>query len=119
MPSAGRGIDAGKKIAGHKHHFGVDTLGLLLVVWMSAASVSDSVGGIHLLTQVSAAAPRVTQAWADTGYRTKAIDHGARLGIDIEVVQRDPGVKGFKVTPRRWVVERTLCATRRSVCISG
>lgn len=49
----------------------------------------------------------MTKAWADTGYRTKAIDHGARLGIDVEVVQRDPGAKGFKVIPRRWVVERT------------
>lgn len=50
----------------------------------------------------------MTKAWADTGYRTKAIDHGARLGIDVEVIQRDPGVKGFKVIPRRWVVEWTF-----------
>ncbi|MDG5805078.1 hypothetical protein P9869_20875 [Streptomyces ossamyceticus] len=48
---------------------------------MTAASVSDNAGGIHLLTQISAATPSsVTRAWADTGYRTKAIDHGARLG---------------------------------------
>lgn len=59
--------------------------------------------------------PHTMTAWggqplacSDTGYRTKAIDHGARLGIDVEVVQRDPGVKGFKVIPRRWVVERTF-----------
>jgi transposase len=75
---------------------------------VTAASVSDNTGGIHLLSQISAATPRVTKAWADTGYRTKAIDHGARLGIDVEVVQRDTGVKGFKVIPRRWVVERTF-----------
>jgi transposase len=50
----------------------------------------------------------VTKAWADTGYRTKVIDHGARLGIDVQVVQRDPGVKGFKELPRRWIVERTF-----------
>jgi transposase len=108
VPAAGQGIDAGKKIAGRKRHIGVDTLGLLLAVWVTAASVSDNTGGIHLLTQISATAPRVTKAWADTGYRTKAIDHGARLGIDVEVVRRDPGVKGFKVIPRRWVVERTF-----------
>jgi transposase len=75
---------------------------------VTAASVSDNTGGIHLLSQISATSPRVTKAWADTGYRTKAIDHGARLGIDVEVVQRDPGIKGFKVIPRRWVVERTF-----------
>ncbi|MGW7530613.1 transposase [Streptomyces sp. NPDC054783] len=63
---------------------------------------------IRLLSRVAATSPRVTKARTDTGYRTKAIDHGARLGIDVEVVQRDPGVKGFKVIPRRWVVERTF-----------
>lgn len=50
----------------------------------------------------------MTKAWADSGCRTKAIDHGARLGIDVTVVQRAPSVEGFKVIPRRWVVERTF-----------
>ncbi len=108
VPAAGQGVDAGRKIAGRKRHIGVDTLGLLLAVWVTAASVSDNTGGIHLLSQISAVIPRVTKAWADTGYRTKAIDDGARLGIDVEVVQRDAGVKGFKVIPRRWVIERTF-----------
>ncbi len=40
--------------------------------------------------------------------RTKAIDHGVILGIDVEVTRRDPGQKGFKVIPRRRVVERTF-----------
>jgi hypothetical protein len=43
--------------------------------------------------------PRVTEAWADTDHRIKAIDRGARLGVEVEVVQRDLGVKGFKVIP--------------------
>jgi transposase len=73
-------------------------------VLVTAASVSD---GIQVLSQIAKAHPRVTKAWADTGYRTTAIDHGARLGIDVEVVRRDPGEKGFRVIPRRWVVERT------------
>ncbi|MGW6874594.1 IS5 family transposase [Streptomyces xanthophaeus] len=73
-----------------------------------AASVSDNAGGIQVLSHISVAHPRVTKARADNGYRTKAIDHGARLGIDVEVVHRDPGQKGFKVIPRRWVVEGTV-----------
>lgn len=108
VPAAGQSIDAGKKIAGRKRHLGVDTLGLLLAVWVTAASVSDNIGGIHLLSQIAATSPRVTKAWTDTGYRVKAIDHGARLGIDVEPVHRDPATKGFKVIPRRWVVERTF-----------
>ncbi|GAA1310722.1 hypothetical protein GCM10009647_033840 [Streptomyces sanglieri] len=34
--------------------------------------------------------PRIIKAWADTGYRTKAIDRGVRLGIDAEVTRRFP-----------------------------
>ena len=108
VPAAGQGIDAGKKIAGRKRHIGVDTVGLLLAVLVTAASVSDNVGGIRLLSNIAEGHPRVKKAWADSGYRTKAIDHGARLGIDVEVTHRDPAQKGFKVIPRRWVVERTF-----------
>lgn len=32
----------------------------------------------------------------------------ARLGIDLEIVRRAPGARGFSVQPRRWAVERTL-----------
>ncbi|BCL32149.1 hypothetical protein GCM10017557_70080 [Streptomyces aurantiacus] len=71
VPAVGQGIDVGKKNAGRKRHIGVDTLGLLLAVWVSAASVSDNIGGIHLLSQISAATPQVTKALTDTGYRTK------------------------------------------------
>jgi transposase len=108
VPATGQGIDAGKKIAGRKRHLGVDTLGLLLAVWVAAASVSDNAGDIHLLSNIAHTHPRVTKAWTDTGYRTKAIDHGTTLGIDVEAVRRDPGHKGFKVIPRRWIVERTF-----------
>ena len=44
----------------------------------------------------------------DGGYNTKVVDHGADLGIDVEVVRRDPNNPGFRVLPRRWVVERTF-----------
>lgn len=108
VPVVGQGIDTDKNIAGRKRCLGGDPLGLLLAVRVTAASVSDNAGGIHLLSHIAAANPRVTKAWADSGYRTKVIDHGARLGIDIEVVQCDPGAKGCRVIPQRWVVERTF-----------
>ncbi|GAA3078256.1 hypothetical protein GCM10010448_70140 [Streptomyces glomeratus] len=74
VPTAGQGIDAGKKIAGRKRHIGVDTLGLLLAVWVTAASVSDNAGGIHLLFRIATANPPCDQGMGDTGYRTKGID---------------------------------------------
>ncbi|MFD1935467.1 transposase [Nonomuraea mangrovi] len=44
---------------------------------------------------------------ADSAYRTKVIESAAALGIDAEVVRRDPATKGFAALPRRWGVERT------------
>lgn len=52
--------------------------------------------------------PHASKPRAKSGYRTKVIEHGTRLGIDVEVVHRDPAAKGFKVIPPRRVVERTL-----------
>ncbi|WP_344380930.1 IS5 family transposase [Streptomyces mauvecolor] len=103
-----QGTDAGKRIIGRKRHFGCDTLGLLLTVLVTAASVSDTAAGVTLLTRIAAAHPHVTKAWVDAGYRTTAINHGARLGIDVHPVQRDPGTKGFKIIPRRWTIERSI-----------
>lgn len=61
VPAASQGIDAGKKIAGRKRHIGVDTLGLLLAVLVTAVSVSDNAGGIQVLSQIAKAHPRVTK----------------------------------------------------------
>lgn len=105
---ADQGTDAGKRIIGRKRHLGTDTPGLLLTVMVTAASISDTAGGVHLLTRIATAHPRVRKAWVDSGYRTTAIDQGARLGIDVHPVQRARGTRGFKVIPRRWTIERTF-----------
>ncbi|MCZ4103616.1 IS5 family transposase [Streptomyces sp. So13.3] len=108
VPSSTQGIDAGKKIVGRKRSIVVDTLGLLLLVTVTAASVSDNDAGKQLLTRIAVAHPTITKAWVDTGYKTRAIERGAALGIDVDVVPRNTQVKGFSVVPRRWVVERTF-----------
>ena len=108
MPTAGQGTDAGKEIVGRKRHIVTDTLGLLPAVPVTAASVPDGTAGTKLLTGVAATHPTISKAWADTAYRTKAIDHAATPGIDLETIRRDPTSKGFVPLPRRWVVERTF-----------
>lgn len=108
VPEAGQGVDMGKRIKGRKKHIAVDMLGLLLVVIITAASIQDSAGGKMVLDHLSVAHPTVTKSWVDGGYNSSVISHGARTGIDVEVVRRDPGTKGFKILPRRWVVERSL-----------
>jgi transposase len=50
----------------------------------------------------------VTKAWADTGYGTKAIEHGSALASTWKSSNAPRGVKRFKVIPRRRVVERTF-----------
>ncbi|WP_407992297.1 IS5 family transposase [Kitasatospora sp. CMC57] len=108
VPTATQGIDAGKKIVGRKRSTVVDTLGFLLLVTVTAAGVSDNDAGKQLLTQLATTHPTITKAWVDTGYKTQAIEHGAKLGIDVDVVPRNAQVKGLSVVPRRWVVERSF-----------
>ncbi|MGH4036069.1 IS5 family transposase [Actinomycetota bacterium Odt1-20B] len=108
VPRADQGTDAGKRIVGRKRHLGCDTLGLLLTVLVTAAGVSDTTAGVHLLSRIAAAHPRITKAWVDADYRTTAINHGARHGIDVQPLQRPPGARGFTVIPRRWTSERSI-----------
>lgn len=102
-----QGIDVGKKIKGRKRHLVTDTLGLVLAVLITAANVHDTTGGKLLLDDVAANYPGVTKAWAADGYQNSIFNHGALLGIDVEVVQR-PRAKGFEPLPKRWVIERTF-----------
>ncbi|MBF9130320.1 IS5 family transposase [Plantactinospora sp. S1510] len=102
-----QGIDAAKKIKGRKRHIATDALGLLLAVIVTAASIQDSAGGAQILDVLAADHPSVSKTWVDGGYNTAVWRHGARLGIDVEVVPR-LAEKGFQPLPRRWVVERTF-----------
>jgi transposase len=108
VPEREQGIDAAKKIAGRKRGIVTDTLGLLLAVIVIAASVTENSAGIKLLSQAGAAHPGISRVWADEGFKKQVVEHGAGLGIDVEVVPRKAGVKGFHVVKRRWVVERTF-----------
>lgn len=83
-------------------------MGLLLTAPATAASVSDTAAGVTPLSHIAAAHPRTTRAWVDAVYRTTAIEHGARLGIDVHPVQRPPGSRGFTIIPRRWTIERSI-----------
>lgn len=108
VPATGQGIDAGKKIVGRKRSIVIDTVGLLLGVLVTAASVQDSTAGRTLIEQIAAEHPTIRKTWVDGGYRQHLVEHAATLGIDMHIVRRDPTTRGFTVLPRRWTVERTL-----------
>jgi transposase len=107
VPASSQGIDAGKKIVGRKRSIVTDTLGLLLAVLVTAASVQDSAASAHLIDHVAATHSTVRKVWVDGGYRRHLVEHAAALGIDMEIVQRTPGTRGFTPLPKRWTVERT------------
>jgi transposase len=107
VPAASQGTDAGKKIVGRKRSIVIDTIGLLLAVLVTAASVQDSVAGTQLLDQVASSHPGIRKVWVDGGYRQHFVEHAATLGIDMEIVTRTPGTRGFTPIPKRWAVERT------------
>ncbi|MGJ6970158.1 IS5 family transposase [Streptosporangium sp. G11] len=108
VPLTSQGADAGKKIVGRKRGIVTDALGIALAVTVTAASASDNAIGMRLLDQTKNAYPTISKTWVDTGFKNAVIEHGARLGIDVEVVSRNIQTRGFHVVKRRWVVERSL-----------
>ena len=109
VPAASRGFDAGKRINGRKRHIVVDTIGLMLVVMVSAASVQDRNGGESILGRLHRALGSVRHVFADGGYQGALIELAKRSWeIVVEVVKKPADQLGFAVLPRRWVVERTF-----------
>jgi putative transposase len=133
-----RGYDAGKQVKGRKRHILVDTEGFLLKVKVHSARVFDRDGIKPLLEGVREMFPRLSHLWLDGGYNGegKGADWVEKtLGLAAEIVRRPPKPRyvwapegeepdwddlrargllpepGFKVLPRRWVVERSFAWT--------
>ncbi len=132
-----RGFDPAKKVEGRKRHLLVDTEGLVLEVRLHSAKVPDQDGIRLLLEQVQGRFPRLSRLWVDAGYQGRGRKWVEEVrGVSVEVVRKPKkplpegvakrwaeewakeGVKvdwqrlmpprGFRVLPRRWVVERTF-----------
>ena len=105
-----RGYDAGKRINGRKRHIAVDTVGNLLEVVVHAAGIQDYHGAKPLLHKLTETVSSLEKLWADGIYKNGGLVDWVRETLDIvlEIVERDPDQVGFKVLPRRWVVERTF-----------
>lgn len=104
-----RGFDAAKKVVGRKRHIAVDTDGRLLMVNLTTADISDSAGAQEIIAGIRKRWPWLKHLFADGAYdRTKLMDAAAYRGFVLEIVRRSGTQAGFKVLPRRWVVERTF-----------
>jgi transposase len=103
-----RGYDAGKRINGRKRFIVTDTLGLLIVVVVTAASVQDRDGAKTTLLSMYLTVP-VRFVFADAGFAGRLVDWAAAiLRTTLHIVRKPEGQRGFAVIPRRWAVERTL-----------
>jgi len=129
------GYDAGKKVKGRKRHLVVDTLGLLLAVSVTAASLQDRDGAHPVIANAMAKYPSVETLFVDSGYagqcaqtvsqchdiEVQVVRHPANKNVgrwvaagqsDLFTVQAD--AQGFVVLAKRWVVERTHAWNERA-----
>jgi len=132
-----RGFDPAKKVEGRKRHLLVDTEGLVLKAKVHSAKVPDQDGLRLLLESAGARLSRLSHVWVDAGYQGRGRRWAQEiLGLSVEVVRKAKKPvpekvakvwaeewakegkevdwrrlmqpRGFRVLPRRWVVERTF-----------
>ncbi len=106
------GYDAGKKIKGRKRHVAVDTLGLILNLVITSAAVQDRDAAKTLIKTLVRWFGRLQIIWADGGYLGSLVQWVKQLRpsgkLHLEIVRRCDRARGFKVLPKRWIVERTF-----------
>ncbi|MGW1752384.1 IS5 family transposase [Streptomyces sp. NPDC002092] len=109
VPADSRGYDGGKKINGRRRHVITDSLGLLLMVLVTAADVTDRRAVRMMLPRLRTQFRKVSLMWADGGYTGQLVDWAReKLQLTLQIVKRSDDMTGFVVLPRRWVVEPSL-----------
>lgn len=109
----------------------MDTQGFLLLPHVTSADVNDRLALENMFPLLSRKFKNLKKLWVDMGYQSNSLKEKAlNYDIDLEIVRRPPtrfwlpryiknveehlkskGIDisgGFKVLPRRWVVERTF-----------
>ena len=106
-----RGYDGGKKTNGRKRHRIVDSLGLLMVVPVTAANLDDGTTAPQVLAKLTPEhRTRLDEVRGDGKYNNRTLDRyltRERVGYKVTVVERPEGAKGLVHLPYRWVIERT------------
>jgi transposase len=109
------GYDGYKRRKGSKIHLAVDTLGHPLALHVTPADAQDR----DQLGELSAAVQETTSGTVELGF----VDQGdlgetpaaaaATHGIQLEVIKPAGAKRGFVLSPRRWVVERSFAWAAR------
>lgn len=74
-----------------------------------SAAIQDRDGAKLAMTKLLGVFGRLKLIWADGGYAGQLIAWAYTLGRwTLEIVRRCDDAGGFKVLPKRWIVERTF-----------
>jgi transposase len=106
-----RGRDNAKNVDGRKRHVVVDSMGLLLAVLVTAASVDDARAARQLFARLEGQPMgRVKRMFADNKYHNFNLYEWAETNAhwELAIVRRPEGQKGWVRLPIRWTVERTF-----------
>src|SRR5881398_3571773 len=106
-----RGRDNAKNVDGRKRHIVVDSLGLLLAVLVTAASVDDAKAAAELFARLEGQPMgKVRRMFADNKYHNYALYEWveAHARWELVIVRRPEGEEGWVKLPLRWTVERTF-----------
>ena len=106
-----RGRDNAKNVDGRKRHIVVDSMGLLLAVLVTAASVDDAKASSELFGRLDGQPmSKVRRMFADSKYHNfklyEWVAEHAHWGLII--IRRPEGTTGWVKLPIRWTVERTF-----------
>src|SRR5215218_5017411 len=106
-----RGRDNAKNVDGRKRHIVVDSLGLLLAVLVTAASVDDAAAAPELFARLEGQPMgKVRRMFGDSKYHNfklyEWVEKNARWGL--EIIRRPADKEGWVKLPIRWTVERTF-----------
>ena len=81
----------------------------MLAVVVHAANLQDRDGAKLVFEKLKGTFSRLRLIWADGAYAGQLVEWVKNTcGWLLEIVRRNPAVKGFQLLPRRWVVERTF-----------
>jgi putative transposase len=98
-------------VRGRKRHLVVDSLGLLLVVLVTAANADDGTTAPEVLGRLTAEhRQRLDEVRGDQKYRNKTLERylaRERVSYKVTVVERPAAAQGLVQLPYRWVIERT------------
>ena len=107
-----RGRDNAKNVDGRKRHIVVDSMGLLLAVLVTAASVDDGRGGARVVRPAGGPADGQGRGGCSPtrSTTTSTSTSGSETNADYEmtIIRRPEGKKGWVKLPIRWTVERTF-----------